>query len=123
MAHRQNNSATIYASAARTAAPTATTQLNEGGSGICVVLDATAAAATPSITLTISGVDELGVVHTLLAGAAVTGISNNVYWVFPGAPVTTNVSANKFLPRQYKITVAHGDTDSITYSVTASILR
>jgi hypothetical protein len=82
-----------------------------------VVLDMTVV-GTGSVTLTIQGKDEAsGKYYTLLAGAAVTTNSTNVYTVFPGAPATANVSANDIVPRTFRILVTANNANSATYSV------
>lgn len=85
--------------------------------GIKVVLDMTAA-GTGSVTLTIQGKDVAsGKYYTLLAGAAVTTISTNVYTVYPGLPATANVSANDRLPRTFRILVTANNVNATTYTV------
>ena len=118
---------TIAPSAARaaTASLTSSTYTNPGYKGIKVYLDVTLDPASASITLTLQGKDPLsGDWHTLLASAAVTSVTTgpNVYTIFPGAPVTSNVSANTFLPRVWRVIVVGADTDSMTYSISADLL-
>ncbi len=113
----------VLASAARTSDPTAVDIDASQHRGIIVFLDATAIAATPSITLSIDGYDHnADEVYTLLDGAAVTAVSHNVYRVYPGIAETANVAADDVLPGIVRISVAHGDADSITYSVDAWLL-
>lgn len=90
---------------------------NPAHMGIRVILVVSAKTGTPTnLVLTISGLDPVsGNAHTLLAGAAVTGTSTNAYTVFPAAPVTTNVSANNFLPRKFRITVTPTVADADNY--------
>lgn len=119
---RGNTNLTIFSSAARTADPTPGDKTNYNAKGIHVVLDVTNA-GTGSITLTIQGKDSVsGQYYTILAGAAVSSNSTNVYKVFRGAPVTANVSANDIIPRTFRIIVTHNNANSITYSVGASLI-
>lgn len=119
---RNNLDVTLLASAARTATLQSSDQTNYNGRGLHVVLDVTSA-GTGSITLTIQAKDALsGKYYTLLAGAAVTTNSTNVYKVYPGFPATANVSANDLLPRTWRIDVTHNNGNSITYSVGASVI-
>jgi hypothetical protein len=119
---RNNNDLTLLASAARTATLQSSDQTNYNGRGLHVVLDVTSA-GTGSITLTIQAKDVLsGKYYTLLAGAAVTTNSTNVYKVYPGFPATANVSANDLLTRTWRIDVTHNNANSITYSVGASVI-
>lgn len=119
---RANTDITALASAARTTTLNSGDLTNYNGRGLHVVLDVTNA-GTGSITLTIQAKDALsGQYYTLLAGAAVTTVSTNVYKVFPGATAVANAAANDILPRTYRILVTHNNANSITYSVGASII-
>ncbi len=114
---------TILASAARTATTNGDDQFNGGARGVHVVIDATAATATPSVVFTIQGKDPVsGQYYTLLASAAITGVSTTVLRVFPGATVAANTVANDCLPGVWRVIATHADADSITYSVGASPL-
>jgi len=117
-----SESLTLLASAARTVTVASDDQTNNDNRGVHVVLDVTNA-GTGNVTLTIQGKDELsGKYYTLLAGAAVSTNSTNVYKVFPGSTVTANVSANDILPRVWRVSVTHNNSNSITYSVGASVV-
>ncbi len=92
--------------------------MNLFGREIDIVLDATAASATPSIVMTIDYLDAAsGKYVNLLTGAAVTGISTNRYRVHPNLTAAANSIAQAQLPRVFRISITHADTDSITYSV------
>lgn len=115
---------TLLASAARTATVNTADQTNYGFRGLHVIIDATAASLTPSVVFTIQGKDSLsGKYYTILASAAVTGISTTILRVFPGATASANVTANDQLPTTWRVNCVHADTDSITYSVGASYLK
>lgn len=112
-----NQQATLLPSLARTATPTAATLTNEYHRGIVVTIDVTAAGGG-EITPTIQGVDPTsGKAYTILAGAAKSTTGTVVMRVYPGSAVAANLSANDVLPRDFKISVAHTDAQSITYSV------
>jgi hypothetical protein len=114
---------TLLASAARTASIDTADIANEGYGGVEVTIDATAKTATPSLVFTIQGKDlESGKYYTILASAAITDTGTTVLRVFPGAPVTTNVSANARIPAVWRVNVVAGDSDSLTYSVGATLL-
>jgi hypothetical protein len=116
---------TIYASAARTATPTAVqVAIPRGCKGIRVVLDATVIAATPAVTTTIDTLDSVsGKWINLLTSAAVATVTTNTYVVALGVTVAANLSASAPLGDQVRITCTHGDADSITYSVGATLIR
>lgn len=114
---------TVYASAARTATPTATAIGTSGAHGVRVVIDVTAVAATPSVVPTIDGYDDLsGQWFNLLTGAAIVGTGTTVLTVYPGITVAANVSASTVLSNTFRVVMTHADADSITYSVSAHLL-
>ncbi|OII61206.1 hypothetical protein BJP40_06680 [Streptomyces sp. CC53] len=112
---------TVLASAARTATPdTEELEVPAGAKFGVFVLDATAAADTPSVTMKIEGVDRTsGKVWLLLEDAAVTGVATSTLKIGPGLTAAANEVANDFLPPVIRITCTHADADSITYSVGA----
>lgn len=113
----------IYPSAARTATPATVDQRNYGHRGIVVTLDITAVTSDPSLTLTIEGKDRLsGKYYTILSGSAETGTTTKTYTVYPGVTASANVAVSNVLPETWRVKVTHGDTDSATYSVGASLI-
>lgn len=91
--------------------------VNNNARGVTVTLDMTTV-GTGSVTLTIQGKDQAsGKYYTILAGAAVITNSTNRYFVFPGAPVAANVSANDELPYIWRILVTANNANPTTYSV------
>jgi hypothetical protein len=105
----------VAVSAARTATESWT--LNTPCLGGFFVINATAADATPSVVFTIAGVDPFGASWTILASAAITGAGTTVLRVHPELTAAANTIAKDMLPQAIKITAAHADADSITYSV------
>lgn len=113
---------TVYASAARTATPTAVEVNTRRFRSLVLVLDATAITSTPSITITIARKDNLsGKYVDILTSAAIATVSVNTIRVGLGLPATANVSANEALPNVVRITVTHGNANSITYSLSAHL--
>jgi hypothetical protein len=114
---------TALASAARTASVDSSDLTNGFGKGLHLVIDVTAVAATPSITVTIQGKDALsGKYYTILASAAITATGTTVLKVHPGLTAAANAAANDLLPRTWRVSVTNADADSITYSVGYSIV-
>jgi hypothetical protein len=113
----------VYASAARTATPTAVTIATHRAKAVFVVLDVSAVTADPSLTLTVEGVDSAGETLWTLSGAAVATATTKVLQVGPGVTVAANLTASQFVPDAVKITVTHGDSDSATYAVRAILVR
>jgi hypothetical protein len=119
-------SVTAYASAARTATPAAVTVPCGRYNYARVVVDVTAITATPSVVMTIDALSPVsGKFHNLLTSAALTesGVPyTRVLMLGPNMPVTANVSANTMLPDTIRVTMTHGDADSITYSVAVELM-
>lgn len=114
----------VYPSAARTATPTAVEVSTYRAKALRVVLDATAIAATPSVVVTIDGKDNTsGKYFNLLTSAAIVATGTTVLTIAPGVTVAANVAASAPLPDVVRITCTHGDADSITYTVSAHILK
>lgn len=115
---------TLYASAARTATPTAVTQTNyRAERGGHFVIKVTAVTATPSVTPTIEGYDATSDSwYTILTGAAITATGTTVLKVYPGIAVQANATASDILPQTWRLTMTHGDSDSITYTASANLV-
>lgn len=115
---------TIFSSAARTAIATSKDISNhEGAIGLVLTIDATAAANTPSVTFTIEGKDPTsGKYYTILTSAAITGIGTTTLRVHPDLTAATNTVAKDMLPAVWRVKTAVADTDSLTYSVGASMV-
>lgn len=118
---RGNLEGVLLANQARTETVSSADQTNYNGRGIHVILDVIDITDTPSIILKIEGKSASGKYYTLLEGAAVTGTGTHVYKVMPWAENVANVSVSDLLPRTWRVTVAHDDADSITYSVDFAI--
>lgn len=123
MANPSPSSATFLASAAQTTTQTQADQTNYPGyRGIRVVVDTTVF-GTGSVTVQIQAKDTAsGKYHTLLTGAAIVSVSTNVYTIFPGAPVTANVSANTQLGPLWRILATANNANSQTYSIGYELL-
>ena len=116
----------ILASAARTAAPD--TQEFElvavGARGLVVVIDSTAVTATPALTVTVAGVDRLsGKLYTILASTSIATVTTVTLRIHPGLTAAANLVANDMVPPVFRVTCAHGDSDSITYSIGGMLCR
>ena len=116
MSEKYNKS--LYQSAARTATPTAVEITDDLVTGIHVIINVTASAATPSVVPTIDGFDPLSATwYNLLTGAAITGTGATVLRVHPDLVAAANLTAQDFLPETYRVVMTHADADSITYTV------
>jgi hypothetical protein len=124
MAHRLDSPTTLYASAARTANPTAHEpyRLTGKARGILVQIDCTSITSTPSVVFTVQNMSS-DAWATALASAAVTAAGTTNLVVHPSAADRANVSENTQLTDVWRVIATHGDTDSITYSVKVWPLR
>lgn len=113
---------TAYASAARTATPTAYEFAPGQARALVVVIDATAVTATPSVVATIDGKDPLsGKWYNILTAAAIATVSTKTMRVGMGLAAVANLTIADFLPKVCRIVMTHGDADSITYSVSVNL--
>lgn len=117
----------VYASAARTATPTAATVTVGKARAVHLVIDVTAVTATPSVVCTVDGYDPVsGKYYNLLTSAALTDSGSpytRVLKIGPGLTASANLIANDVLPSVIRVTMTHGDADSITYSVAAALIK
>ena len=117
----------VLASAARTATLTSADMSSGQKTGLYLLIDVTAVTSTPSVVLTLQAHDDqIADYFTLFtAAAALTAVSKAVYYIGPGAvKPTTGVTevASIGLPPDWRVSMAHADTDSITYSITAQLV-
>ncbi|HEU5160335.1 MAG TPA: hypothetical protein VFU43_25275 [Streptosporangiaceae bacterium] len=121
-----SNAFEVLPPVARTVAPDTHEYQTSGHRFLTLVVDVTAITATPGITVSVLGVDRAsGKTWTVLTGAqlvAVTGATPQTLRVGPGLVASANAVANEVLPSTFRISVAHADADSITYSVGALVV-
>jgi hypothetical protein len=117
---------TVYPSAARTATPTAVTVPVGRYRALHLVIDVTAVTATPSVVCTIDAYDPVsGKYYNLLTSAALTDSGapyTRVLKIGRALTAAANLTANDVLPSTIRITMTHGDADSITYTVAATLV-
>lgn len=114
---------TAYASAARTATPTAVTVPAGRYNYMNVTVNATAITATPSVVVTIDAYDPVsGTYVNMLTSAAITATGTTLMRIGPTLAAVANLAANHALPGTVRITCTHGDADSITYSVGVELM-
>jgi len=120
---RGNTEDAVLASAARTANTNSADFTNFNARGLHLNIDVSAIAATPSIVPTIQGKDPVsGNYYNLLVGPALTAVSNITMIVYPGIIESAGFKASLPLPRTWRVNMVHADADSITYSVTGSLI-
>lgn len=120
---RNNGTATVLASAARTATTDSADLTNHNGRGVAVDIDVTAIVDTPSVVFHVQAKDPVsGVYVTVLESAAVVGTGHTRLRVYPGIAAVANLAASDILSRTWRVRAVHADADSITYSVGANTL-
>jgi hypothetical protein len=125
---RNNTDGTALASAARTATTSSADLTNYNGDGVLVILRVSAITTAPSLVLTIEGKDPAsGVYYALNANpTAVAATGTFVYELGEGASgaaaggITQRTAGQ--LPRVFRVTVTHGNANSVTYSVGYTII-
>jgi len=117
----RGESVSLLASAARTATPVVDTfRVRGGADALLIVINVTAASATPSVVFTLKGVDPVSAATwDILASAAVTGTGTTVLRVDARLTAVTNTIAKDAVPAFFTVGAVHGNADSITYSVAA----
>jgi len=115
-----NREITVFSSTPRTATENSADLSNPYARGVVLVIDVT---ATPSVVFTVKGKSALGSdYYTILTSAAITATGQTVLRICPGLTASANVTASDVLPATWRVEAAHGDTDSITYSVSANLI-
>ncbi len=111
---------TVYASAARTATPTAV-DINVGKAhGLILVVDTTADPALASVVFNVDGVDpSSGKAWTILDSTAVAAVGTIILRIGPELTASGGATARDVVPPIVRVTPVHADADSITYSVAA----
>lgn len=123
-------SVVLLASAARTATPT----VGPGNDmdyltnhqrfrGAHIIMDATAIAATPSVTLEIEGYDYgSSTWYAIGTATAITSVSTNVIKVHPDLTAAAGSVFKDGIPYLWRVRAVHLDADSITYSLSVNYL-
>lgn len=124
---RQGETGTLLSSSARTATNSSSDATNHGWAGVMVIIDVTAGASTPSVVPSISAKDPVtGNYVSIAAFTAITSTTPTtyVYTLRPGVTVSTSQPEAKAasLPKTWRLTMTHADSDSLTYSASYTYL-
>ena len=94
------------------------------GRGVIVFVNISAiSGTTPSLTVTIKGLDSNGNAYTILASSALTATGLTVLKVYPALTAAANAVANDILPVNWRIdTAIAGTTPSVTATISANLL-
>ena len=96
-----------------------------GGDGFTVVTSETTITTTDvnmssqgSIVFKIQGLDSRsGKYYDIIESAAITTISTVVLKIYPSLIVASNLVVNDTLPQDFRVLATHGNSESMTYSV------
>jgi|GEM_PF-2472857 len=120
---RGNLEEAIIASAARTASFSSADFTNYNAKGGHFIVNVTAVTDTPEVVITIEGKDPIsGDYYPVLVSDTINSVGMTILKVYPGITGSANASANDILPRTYRVSSAHADADSITYSVSGALV-
>lgn len=120
----RDSQTTLYASAARTATPTAADLYPNGARGLHLVIDVSAVpGAAPSVVPTIDFLDTVsGKWCNLLTGVAITAVGTTVLKIYPGIAGVANVAASDVVHGHVRVVMTHGNANSVTYTVAAHLV-
>ena len=118
-----NKDIVLLISAARTAEVESAEQTNTRGKGLHVIIDVTVDPAAASVTSKIQGKDPVsGKWYDILVGLAIIATGTTILKIFPGIIPVANVAASDILPAHWRFQMSVADTDSMTYSVGATVI-
>lgn len=104
-------------SAARTATVNGD-EIKGSWNGVSFIIDATAKGTAPSVVPTVEAYDEASKKWvTILTGSAIATVSQVVLVVSPDVAAAANLAITRRLPPVVRLTLTHGNTDPLTYSV------
>ena len=123
-----NTEFTALSSAARTTTTSSSELTNRNGRGIAILLDVTAVSSGQ-----ITGIDvrvplPSGAFATIYSFGtlSITTTGQRAYLIYPGAASAGSWTATPIqgpIPRRFVVRVNHQDSNSITYSVTVSVIH
>lgn len=122
---RGNTNLTVLASSARTETINSSDFTNYNARGLILTIDVTAIVDTPEIIVKIQGKCPVSnKYYDILTASPISDVTDPivVLRVYPGLEASANLVANNTLPKTFRVRVEHDDTDSITYSVGASLI-
>lgn len=115
---------TAVSSSARSVAVTGTAYTFGHAKGMCAWLNVTAATPPVNLNLVVEGQNPVaGTYVELYRFATVTGVSNNMYRIYPGITELTGYNYNSIIPRGFRHVVLHSGSNSATYSVGMDVLH
>lgn len=122
---RKNSAVTVATLTAASTGGTSSLLNNLSGKGVQVIVNITALAGTsPTLTVTISGIDPAsGLPYTLLESTALAADGMTVMTVYPGVTATANLDASAPVPATFQVSWAIGGTSpAVTATIGANIV-
>lgn len=118
-----NQEVSVLIPAARTASVNSPDLRNLYGRGVVIVINVTSKGAAPSVVFTVKGKSSLdGSYYTIIVSAAITNTGTTVLRVYPGLTAGANVVVSDVLPAVWRVEAVAGNSDSLTYSVSANYI-
>ena len=109
---------TAFASAARTATPTAVEiDVADNVTNAEILVVTSAIGAAPSTTINLEEQDDTGAWSVILASAAIVAVGQVRMLLGPDIAAAANVAAQCVLPRKLRVRPVHGNANSHTYSI------
>lgn len=106
----------------RTASSNSPDIKNHWGEGAIFFVDVSAGAGT-ELTFTIQGKNPTkGTYYNILSGVTVSGVVTQTFRVHPELTAANNTVAKDMMPTIFRVSVAHGNSNPVNYSVGASIV-
>jgi hypothetical protein len=119
-----NTGITALASAARVASVNSADLTNKSCSGADIIIDCTARAGASSVVFTVQGKCPVSnQYYPILVSAAIVAVGVTVLRIHPGHLAAANTVANASLPLTFRVSAAHANGDSISYSVGVNLVR
>lgn len=123
-ADRDTDLGNIITLVAASAGATGTVYNGANGRGIALFINISAiSGTTPTLTVTLKGLDANGNAYTILASAALNATGLTVLKVYPALTAAANTVANDVLPINWRVDTAIGGTSpSVSATVNAVLL-
>lgn len=115
---------TLITLSSASAGATGTVMDGSMGRGVIVFVNVSAISGTsPTLTVTINGVDSNGTAYAILASPTITTTGLTVLKIYPALTASANAVANDILPVNWRIdTAIGGTTPSVSAKISANLL-
>ena len=117
---------TVLSSALRSATTNSDELENDGYRGVRLIVDISAEDGAVTLTPKIQAIDHLSGNAVDLPGAAFTGLTATgtyMLTVYPGIAETANETVDDILPKRWRVAATMSGSTSMTYSISATLLK